>query len=505
MYSKKSIFRIFSFLLVAGLLLALARPTYAGPSSLYESGIAVTQPILQFTVDKIVLGSNEMFALPNEVVATGITDIQSFLTKCPNNDPAYNQIRQDFELRLDGVVITYLIPCTEPIATIPIDQFTDELIALQTLRTAYYMGMGTEGKLPWTSKDLYSWMKSNIAGINIKTVPLGGNTTAYCCDSFNGKKYFVYSRQDAINREFRRDWTGISGLLGLYAHEIRHADPGAPGHTTGCPRAPLPADSLSCDATYDLNNLGSYGVQYWLASNWATGYLNIGIGCAPPGTALEYTNSNVAWANVQTPSGFVTNAPPTITATSPYGGICTIFSDVSSTYWAVSYVEQLHQAGITGGCSAIPLSYCPEASVTRAQMAVFLEKGKAYPSSFSPPNVPPTFTDTVGHWAEDWIEALKSDGITSGCGNGNYCPDSPVTRAQMAVFLLKAKHGTSFTPPNATGVFTDVPVGYWADKWIEQLAVEGITSGCGTGIYCPDSPVTRAQMAVFLVKTFGLP
>src|SRR6266545_2699771 len=55
------------------------------------------------------------------------------------------------------------------------------------------------------------------------------------------------------------------------------------------------------------------------------------------------------------------------------------------------------------------------------------------------------------------------------------------------------------------GIFTDVPTTYWAASWIEQLAAEGITSGCGNGVYCPDSPVTRAQMAVFLVKTFNLP
>jgi hypothetical protein len=75
----------------------------------------------------------------------------------------------------------------------------------------------------------------------------------------------------------------------------------------------------------------------------------------------------------------------------------------------------------------------------------------------------------------------------------------------MAIFLLKTKHGSSYSPPNASGVFTDVPVGYWADKWIEQLAVEGVTSGCGNGNYCPDNSVTRAQMAVFLVKAFSLP
>ncbi|MBK8821720.1 MAG: S-layer homology domain-containing protein [Anaerolineales bacterium] len=67
----------------------------------------------------------------------------------------------------------------------------------------------------------------------------------------------------------------------------------------------------------------------------------------------------------------------------------------------------------------------------------------------------------------------------------------------MAIFLLKAKHGLSYSPPNASGVFSDVPVGYWADKWIKQLAVEGITGGCSIGHYCPDGSVTRAQMWCF--------
>ncbi|MBK8823994.1 MAG: S-layer homology domain-containing protein [Anaerolineales bacterium] len=111
----------------------------------------------------------------------------------------------------------------------------------------------------------------------------------------------------------------------------------------------------------------------------------------------------------------------------------------------------------------------------------------------------------VDHWAAAWIKQLAAEGITSGCGSGNYCPENSVTRAQMAIFLLNAKYGSAYEPPAPTGIFTDVPIGYWADQWIEQLAFEGITSGCGSGIYCPEADVTRAQMAVFLVKTFGLP
>jgi hypothetical protein len=184
-----------------------------------------------------------------------------------------------------------------------------------------------------------------------------------------------------------------------------------------------------------------------------------------------------------------------------------IFNDVPTTYWANNSIERLYNAGITGGCSLAPLNYCPDSTVTRAQMAVFLLKG-IHGSSYTPDPVGTStgFSDVpVGYWAANWIKQLAAEGITGGCGTGIYCPDATVTRAQMAIFLLKAKYTSTYNPPVAIGSFVDVPVGYWARNWIEQLAVEGITSGCGVGVYCPDTGVTRAQMAVFLVKTFNLP
>jgi hypothetical protein len=75
----------------------------------------------------------------------------------------------------------------------------------------------------------------------------------------------------------------------------------------------------------------------------------------------------------------------------------------------------------------------------------------------------------------------------------------------MAVFLLRARYGNTYAPHTALGVFADVPVGYWAAPWIEQLYAQGLTGGCGNRIYCPATVVSRAQMAVFLVKTFNLP
>jgi uncharacterized protein (DUF1800 family) len=109
------------------------------------------------------------------------------------------------------------------------------------------------------------------------------------------------------------------------------------------------------------------------------------------------------------------------------------------------------------------------------------------------------------------VERILRDGITSGCLNGNYCPNDPVTRAQMAVFLLRAEHGGAYVPPPASGtVFFDVGATDFAADWIEQLYAEGITGGCaapspGTGnlpLYCPNSAVERGQMAVFLLKVY---
>jgi uncharacterized repeat protein (TIGR03803 family) len=178
------------------------------------------------------------------------------------------------------------------------------------------------------------------------------------------------------------------------------------------------------------------------------------------------------------------------------------FLDVTQTDPFHDFVEKIFRAGITAGCGGG--SYCPDEAVTRAQMAVFLLKAE-HGSGYVPPACTGVFGDvTCPSMFADWIEQLAHEGITAGCGGGNYCPSTPVTRAQMAVFLLKAEHGAGYAPPACTGVFADVTCPSLFADWIEQLAAEGITGGCGGGNYCPNNPNTRAQMAVFLTKTFHL-
>lgn len=178
------------------------------------------------------------------------------------------------------------------------------------------------------------------------------------------------------------------------------------------------------------------------------------------------------------------------------------FSDAPTSNSFYSFIETMLHTGITAGCGGG--AYCPTSSVTRGQMAVFLVKAE-HGSAFTPPPCTGIFADVPcpGGFA-DWIELVSNEGITGGCGGGNYCPNNPVTRAQMAVFLLKAEHGPSYVPPMCSGLFADVACPSPFANWIEQLVAEGITGGCGGSNFCPNSAVTRGQMAVFLTKTFKL-
>jgi glucose/arabinose dehydrogenase len=187
------------------------------------------------------------------------------------------------------------------------------------------------------------------------------------------------------------------------------------------------------------------------------------------------------------------------------------FTDVPPTHPFFAWVEALIEAGITGGCATNPPQFCPDAGTTRREMAVFLLRG-IHGAQYQPPAATGTmFTDVAAtdQFAE-WIEQLAREGITGGCSTNppRYCPGAGATRGEMAVFLLRAKHGAGFLPPPATGtMFIDVPITHPLARWIEQLAREGITGGCSASPprYCPNATVTRGQMAVFLIRTFNLP
>ncbi|HEX4960651.1 MAG TPA: ELWxxDGT repeat protein [Thermoanaerobaculia bacterium] len=247
---------------------------------------------------------------------------------------------------------------------------------------------------------------------------------------------------------------------------------------------------------------GVHGRELWRSNGSASGTFQVQdiapgagpsspVGFTPSGDGVYFAaNDNVA--------GFELWRAPQV-------ALLTTFSDVPTTYWAWQYIEALSSSAVTGGCGNG--QFCPSQPVTRAEVAVFLTRG-IHGASFAPPPATGTrFQDVpASYWAADFIEQLAADGITGGCGGGLFCPNAILNRAEVAVFLLRAKHGSGYVPPPATGTrFQDVPPGYWAGDWIEQLAAEGITGGCGGNSYCPADPVNRDQVAVFLTRTFNLP
>jgi hypothetical protein len=177
------------------------------------------------------------------------------------------------------------------------------------------------------------------------------------------------------------------------------------------------------------------------------------------------------------------------------------------------YIENVFHNGITAGGACGAESYCGEENVLRKQMAVFLLKS-SHGAAFAPPHATGAVFDDVpaGDPFAPWIEELAAEEITGGCAAPpppalpSFCPDSPVSRQQMAVFLFKSLIGPTFPPPACSGVFDDVPCPGTFTDFVEALFNSHVAAGCSTSppLFCPTDPTKRKQMASFLVKTFDL-
>ena len=147
---------------------------------------------------------------------------------------------------------------------------------------------------------------------------------------------------------------------------------------------------------------------------------------------------------------------------------------------------------ITTGCNAEKTLFCPGDSVTRGQMAAFLVRALGLT------DIDPTIDyddDDLSIFETD-IAKLATAEVTTGCGGNDFCPLDPVTRGQMAAFLVRALGLTAIDP---TIDFDDDDASPFETD-IAKLATAGITSGCGGNNFCPSQPVTRGQMAAFLKR-----
>lgn len=177
------------------------------------------------------------------------------------------------------------------------------------------------------------------------------------------------------------------------------------------------------------------------------------------------------------------------------------FSDVAQAGFHAPAVEILDQMGIFDGTECETARFCPGDPMRRWVMTVWISRALGLEDP--PVGGSGVFSDVGYVWWAGHAEALAERGITRGCGLGSdrYCPYAPVTRGQMASFLV----ATFDLHPAADGVFTDIEGNVHAAN-VEALARADITSGCATDPdrYCPDEPVTRGQMATFLARALGV-
>ena len=195
------------------------------------------------------------------------------------------------------------------------------------------------------------------------------------------------------------------------------------------------------------------------------------------------------------------------------------FSDVPGGAWYYDAVAALAASGITQGCGS-GTTFCPGDDTTRAQTATFLNRARQRTEAAADDTSAtlPAFAQAggfgdvaVGSYYSAPVQELAGLGVLTGCegsagfDDSRFCPGEPMDRKTMAVWVVRVLDGED--PPPGRSRFPDVNTlsAFWW-PFVERMAELGVTTGCGDGAnFCPDDPVTRAQMAVFLWRAFDLP
>ncbi len=266
---------------------------------------------------------------------------------------------------------------------------------------------------------------------------------------------------------------------------------------------------ISCTSGICSANF-THGTPVTLTATPATSYFrlkNWSDDCTGNGTcSLTVTSAKTVNANIETST------------------FADVAFDYSETIGLVSYnfypyIEALYDGGFTSGCSTSPLRYCPANNLTRAEAAVFMLRA-VEGIGFSP-TVPqnPHFTADdytgAGSWAQAWVEAMYSEGLSAGCGVANsYCPWVELARDEASVFALRIQNGSGWLPPDdyeVKGTFADVDPSSWGAAWVEIAYAEGLLPACGYDdiedkpMACPSGTVSRGLAAYMIVNAKDLP
>ncbi|NIM93049.1 MAG: DUF362 domain-containing protein [Anaerolineales bacterium] len=261
---------------------------------------------------------------------------------------------------------------------------------------------------------------------------------------------------------------------------------------------PVAIDSVMYDH-FDLERNGNVGPDTFLhvAATAGLGVHEHGSPVTGSYTPLDLSYSSIDYVNVSL------DQEPTLT-----------FADVPFDHWAHDYVETLYQNGFIAGCSAEPLLYCPEATMTRAESSVYVERGIHGADYLPNEPVVQIFDDVQLHeWFAKWADALWTDGYTAGCNAVplRFCPVGAHNRAESTVFFLRMLNGSDFVPPEPTEqIYLDVSIRFWYSKWVTAAHEAGLIQPCednsnrGDSFFRPFDGLTRAEAACMMIQAKGL-
>ena len=237
---------------------------------------------------------------------------------------------------------------------------------------------------------------------------------------------------------------------------------------------------------------------------------------------------------------YVANYNLSFPTTDPYGNTTAYYTDVPATHPQFLWIQIARQLGLPSATDAAATSFGPDTLVTRAEMAAWVVRSQMDDAAITA-YLAATGGATQASFADvqpadkffKEIEVMSRRGYTKGCGLTNdgrrkYCPTDNLTRGQMAVFLIRAKENNVFPTilsgcPQAGGstcgptgdqfgnfqplgsVFTDVSTDNDFSSYIQKMNELGIARGYSVGgAYGVDDPITRSQIAVFVVRAFFL-
>lgn len=321
-----------------------------------------------------------------------------------------------------------------------------------------------------------------------------GFSSVYGLAYYNGTAFGFTSGGQVVSINLS---TGAGIPIATYTPGFNGTTVFAPTAPATCTYAVSPtAVYLDSNSQYgpSVNVTTGQGCLWWESSNvgfititsWPTGS---GSGTVTYKVGANYTGADLI--------GTLTVAGQQVSVTQRETS--TIFTDVNPPDYYFDFANVLYTQGISSGCSNFPLQYCPSAAITRAEMAVFIitsiEGGNTFSYTTTPyfTDVPPTNSYFK------FIQKMKDLGITGGCSATMFCPDGTVTRGEMAVFIITGRYeSTPYTYPS-TPYFTDVPPSNPFFPFIQKMAQSGITGGCAPNLFCPNETLTRGQMSIFIV------